>query len=443
MAAIQHNFHLPITSSDVLRDFVRLAWGVTIPDVQVCPGHSTPWRAFCDAYFARSPVSVWYGARGTGKSFLLSLLGVTEAVTLAASVNVLGGSGMQSHRVLEHMRNLWAYPAAPSDLLIGDTAAKMHLANGAIVNALMASQTSVRGPHPQRLRMDEIDDMKIEILDAAMGQPMSSAGVQAQTVMSSTRQYADGTMTEILRRAAERGWPVYSWCWREVVEPHGWLSQSDIDQKRTEVTAAMWETEYELQEPSPESRAIQPAAVDAAFSAALGEYDGAAHEYIEAEPPAAGGVYATGADWARAKDWTVIVTFRTDVTPARCVAWERTARLDWPVMIERYVTRRARYPGSGLHDGTGIGDVVASYTSDPGFVMAGKARADLLTEYIAAIERRELVYPDIRWARSEHRYASREDVFGGREHHLPDSISAGALAWRAGRSESSGAMSYI
>ncbi len=455
-----HDFKLPIVSEDTLRDFVRLAWGVSFPDVKVCPNHSTPWRIFADAYFARYPVIVLHGSRGfAGKSFLLAVLGLTEAVTLGADVNVLGGSGEQSRRVLDHMRDRWAFDGSPSYLLTGEARTETRLSNGATIEALMASQASVRGSHPSRLRLDEIDEMDLSILDASMGQPMEQHGIRAQTVMSSTRQYADGTMTAIMQRAAEKSWPVHEICYRENLEPHGWLTQAQVDQKRGEVTAAMWETEYELQEPSPESRAIQPAAVEDLFDKLLGIFEGAAHEYIEIEAPAVvcescrnsqpaevvsfgkcitcGGkthpaTYATGADWARSRDWTIITTFRTDTRPQRCVAWERTGRLDWPVMIGRYTERRKRYPGSGLHDGTGLGDVVASYAGEDGFIMAGQARADLLSEYIAAIERREIVYPFIRWCYNEHKYASREDVYaGGSVHHLPDSISAGALGWRA------------
>jgi len=432
----QHNFHLPITSEDTLREFVRLAWGVNIPDKQICPNHSTPWRAFANAYFARAPVCVWHGSRGfAGKSFLLATLGLTESVTLGADVNVLGGSGEQSKRVLDHMRDRWAFAGAPSTMLTGEARTETRLTNGATIEALMASQASVRGPHPQRLRLDEIDEMDITILDAAMGQPMEKNGIKAQTVMSSTRQYADGTMAAVLKRAAEKNWPVMEWCYRESMQPHGWLTQAMVDQKRGEVTEAMWSVEYELQEPSPESRAIQPAAVEDCFDKSLGIFEGAAHEYIEIEPPVEGVNYATGADWARAKDWTVITTIRTDTRPMQVVAWERTGRLDWPVMITRYTERRKRYPGSGLHDTTGLGDVVQSYVGEGGMTLVGQARADLLTEYIAAIERRELRYPMIRYAYNEHKYASREDVYaGGSVHHLPDSICAGALAWKAARS---------
>jgi len=439
---IAHKFKLPITTEETLKQFLKVAWGVTIPDKQICKNHTTPWRAFSDAYFARHPVTVWHGSRGfAGKSYTLAVLGLTEAATLGAAVNILGSSGAQSKRVLEHETNLWHYKHAPRDLLISDASSVTRLTNGAKIEALMASQASVRGPHPQRLLLDEIDEMDLSILEAAQGQPMEKNGIATQTVMSSTRQYADGTMQKILQRAGEQGWKIYEWCMEETKEPHGWLSQAQIDSKRAEVTEAMWRTEYELQEPSPESRAIQSEAVEKCFDKSLGVFEGNLNEYIEIENPVKGASYSHGADWARKNDWTIIPTIREDVRPRRVVAWERTGRLDWPVMITKLDKRIERYGGYAVHDGTGLGDVVDDYLKHPAeaFMMAGRARADLLSEYIAAIEKGELVYPFIQYAYNEHKYASVEDVYSsGEGHHLPDSISAGAFMWRA--SNSSGAV---
>jgi hypothetical protein len=431
-----HDFKLPITTEGHLKKFVEIAWGVHIPDKQVCPNHSTPWHAFADAYFARSPVTVWKASRGFGgKSFLLALLGLTEAVTHKADVNVLGGSGEQSARVHEHMQLFWAHGNAPRSMLASDPSRReTKLVWGNTIKALMASQASVRGPHPQRLRLDEIDEMDVKILDAAMGQPMGRDGIAAQTVMSSTHQYADGTMTEILRRAAEKAWPVHEWCYRETQEPHGWLLRSEIARKRTEVTAAMWSTEYELQEPSPEARAIQPDAVKAMFRRSLGVYEGRNGEYIEIEPPIAGMSYATGADWAKKQDWTVIPTLITSTAPMCVVAFERQGRKPWPLMVGRLEERLARFGGRAAHDATGLGDVVDDLLTkhvEP-VMMVGRARSDLISEYIKAIEHGEIFSPYIRFMESEHRLASVDDVYrAGTAFHLPDSIAAMALAYRA------------
>lgn len=452
---IKHRFHLPIADEDSLREFVRVAWGVEIPDVQVCPNHSTPWRAFADAYFARHRVAVWKASRGFGgKSFLLALLGLTEAATLKADVNILGGSGEQSENVHKYACQFWGYKGAPSNLLASDPLKReTRLAWGNIIKALLASSRSVRGPHPQRLRLDEADEMDLTILDAATGQTMGKNGVPAQTVISSTHQYADGTMTKVLQRAAEKGWPVHEWCYKETEK--GWLDSAEIEGKRQDVTAAMWNVEYDLQEPSPESRAIQPDSVRAMFRASLGQYAGGNGEYIEIEPPlmkclACGALsevneecpecggrdvellpYATGADWARKTDWTVIPTARLDTQPARVVAFERCGRLPWPVMVGKFDARLARYGGRACHDGTGLGDVVNGYLEHAaeGFIMTGRARTVLLSRYISAIERGEMESPDITFMHDEHKLASVDDVYGSG--HLPDSIAAMALLWQA------------
>ena len=428
-----YRFHLPITTEADLALFLDKALGVRIPDTQVCPNHTTPWRAFCDAYFAKSPVAVWKASRGFGgKTFTLGTLGLVEAATLGADVNILGGSGEQSLRVHEVMATLLGYGHALRQLLASDPTTKAtRFRAGNSIKALMASSRSVRGPHPQRLRLDEVDEMDVEVLDASMGQPMSRDGVPAQTVMSSTHQYADGTMTEILRRAGEKGWPVYEWCWKETLEPGGWLAPAEVERTRQAVTAGMWQVEYDLQEPSPESRAIMPRAVAAMFRRELGEYAGANTEYVEAEAPEQGAVYAHGVDWARSVDWTIIITLRCDVDPMRVVAFERIGRVEWPQMTALVDSRLKRYGGAGLYDGTGLGDIVGQYLRGAveSFVMVGRARTELLSEYIIAVERGEIESPFIRHMEAEHRYASIDDLYGSG--HLPDTMAAMALAYRA------------
>jgi hypothetical protein len=424
-----YRFSLPLTTEEKLRQFVLRAFGVSIPDVQVCENHTTPWRAFSDAYFAKSSIAVWKASRGFGgKSFLLALLGLTEAITLKANVNILGGSGEQSENVHSYIRDqFWAHPNAPTSLLVTDPSKRTtQLTWGNFIKALTASSKSVRGPHPQRLRLDEIDEMDLAIFDAAMGQTMEGAtGITAQTVASSTHQYADATMTEVLRRAADKGWPVYEWCFRESAE--GWLSTAEIERKRNEVTAAMWDVEYDLQEPSPETRAIDTESIKRMFQRNLGVFDGSPGEYIEIESPQPGASYVHGADWARKQDWTIIVTARIDVRPSRVVAFERLGRLPWPVMIKRFDERLKRYGGQAAHDGTGLGDVVNSYITQEAVpvMMVGRTRADMLSDYIGAVERGEYASPYIKFMESEHRLADVQAVYGAG--HLPDSIAAMSL----------------
>jgi hypothetical protein len=422
--SISAPLNLPQTDKQ-LKSYLLSTYGVVIPDTQVCPGHCTPFRAFSDAYFARHNVTVWEGSRGfAGKSYLLALLGHIEADTLGAEVTILGGSGEQSTRVIEYLQK-WSSGEE-------NIQRRTRYRSGGLVTALMASSKSARGPHPQRMRLDEVDEMDLAILDAAMGQPMGTPKVAKQTVMSSTHHYAAGTFTEIKKRAEEKGWPLYEWCYRETsAQPEGWLSLEEIESKRGEVTASMWQAEYDLQEPSPEGRAILPEAVDACFRKELGEHAGEMGREIIIEEPVEGATYATGADWAKKKDCTVIDTLRTDVRPMRRVAWVRLQRMSWPMMIGKFDKRVERYPGPACHDATGLGDVVGDYQEADarGVVLVGQRRADVFTKYIAAIEDKAIESAAIRYCEAEHRYCTNEDLTGSG--HPPDSFVAGAMAYKA------------
>ncbi|HSD72458.1 MAG TPA: hypothetical protein VLE54_06695 [Thermoanaerobaculia bacterium] len=431
------DFSLPFETDDELLFFTAVAFGVEFPAKSCCPEHTPPAKAFCDAYFARAPITIWKGSRGfSGKTFMLSTLAAVVAATLRCDVVLLGGSGQQSQRALEASTRIWNYPNAPRHVLAGDVGMTViRLIYGNSITALTASQKSVRGGHSPRLRLDEVDEVDIKILDAALGQTMANERAAAQTVLSSTHQYPDGTMTAMLKRAAERNWPVYEWCYRETWESSGgWLPVSEVGRKQNEVTQAMWLAEYELQEPSPEGRAIDGEALKRMFDPALGVYDGKDGEYVEIEPPAKGGVYAHGADWARSKDFTVIVTLRRDCAPMRLVAFERMNRLPWPLMVAKLDQRIERFGGKTRHDGTGLGDVVDGYLEADrrnceAVILVGRARLDLFTKYIAAIERSEILAPMITYCEREHRYATNDDIYGSG--HVPDAFVAGALAYEA------------
>jgi hypothetical protein len=98
--------------------------------------------------------------------------------------------------------------------------------------------------------------------------------------------------------------------------------------------------------------------------------------------------------------------------------------------------RMERYPGRTIYDQTGVGNVVRDYLRDKGrraegMVLTGRNEDDMLTEYIAAIERGDYKAPFIRHAYTEHKYATMDAIYGNQ--HLPDTVCAGALAHRATR----------
>ena len=428
-----------ITTREALWWHLKGMFGVTIPRTQVCDDHVSPFEALAEAFFAEVPVSLWIGSRGFGgKSFLLSALAVAEAENLGAQVTLLGGSGAQSLNIHEHTGNLWDFENAPkAKLAMERTKYDTHLINKGHIRSLMASATSVRGPHPQRLRLDEIDEMDLEILQAAQGQPMRKFGIETQTVMSSTHQHAEGTVTEMLKRAKDSGWPCRRWCFLETSNPiDGWLTPEEVERKRTEIPQRMWETEYMLGEPSLENRTFNLDLLHEAFSATVEEHTG--EQPVVLRKVEEGSTYVTGVDWAKQKDMTVISTFDTSRDPWVCVAWQKVNRLPWSVMVTRAWNQWQHYGGQIIHDATGIGNVVDDLLKDmshrslhrkiiPFVMTGGRTRTALFSEYVAAIEHGHMQFPMIQYAYNEHRFCGDDDLFG--KGHPPDSIVSGALAW--------------
>ena len=425
----------PPQDDNELWELVSTLWGIQIPRVQVCPHHCSPFEAFAEAYFARARVSIWKASRAlAGKSTLLAVLSNTESDMLRASVSILGGSGNQARRVIDEMDKAWRSPLAPKHLLLGEPGEwRIKLRGGIDIEALTASQASARGPHRPRVRLDEVDEMDAQILRSALGQAMMQDGVPAQTVLSSTHQYPDGSMSEALQMAVEKGWSVREWCYRETLEPHGWLSQKEMLGKKNDMPTAQWIVEVELGEPAAEGRAIQTDAVEKMFQVELGEGEGSENQYLEFAPPdLPHQVYATGADWAKDVDWTVILTYKvTDEEQWRLVVFERMGRRPWPYMISRFEQRIERYPGAAGHDSTAMGgDVIHDLlTIDAeGFQMVGRARQEMFTDYIVAIEQGKIVCPRVKFMYNEHKYCTTKDLYGSG--HPPDSVVAGAIAWR-------------
>ena len=455
-------------TDDELWWVIKAMWGVELPRVRVCADHVSPFEAVSNAFFARdNNFAVWYASRGSGKSLALAVLGLTKAFVRDVDVTILGGSMTQSLNVREHMRKLMAAKNAPMYAVAKDQATLIQMRTGKAIKPLPASQTTVRGPHPPLQLLDEVDEMEKSIYDASLGQAMEQENfhgdmVAEYIVASSTWQNPEGTFTAVMEEAREKGLPIYTWCWRELLKtpenPTGWMSQRFIDSKRKAVSHQMWVTEYELNEPSAGSRAFDLDKVEKYFlkpevygkpirEVHFGNGD---HDEYTWAPYDPNGIYAMGADWAKERDKTVIAVMRYDIRPHRMVKLIRVNRRPWPDMIALFNKAKLEYHAVATHDKTGLGSVVNDYLEESdtvnGFVMIGRPRTQLLLDYITAFEHgqyelplipqpTDTVHQGVTWnpLYRMHRATTVADVYapGKWDGHLPDEVAAMALAHRA------------
>ena len=467
------------TTDDELWNYVKVFFGVAIPRKQVCPNCCSPFQAFADAYFARSPNIIWHAARGSGKSLQLALLAMVHQLTNGCEINVLGGSSQQSKRIIAYIQSkdpkcsniLWRAPNAPSYLIEKDkdTQYSSKLFTGGLINALMASDASVRGPHPNVLLMDETDSTPWDLIESALGQPVSFektvvnpyTGEEIKryqprsTVFSSTWQRPDGSMTKVMEKArAEEGWLVRSWCFREVVKSNGgWYPDEDIAIARNTLSKRAFELEYDCKHPKSEGTVWTDEAIDLLFGIIPDEegkfyqihqerlngkprrYEGKAGEVVHLVDPQPGITFYHGADWAKENDSTIFSTFAKNPNagdPDILVHWERWEKLPWPVNYPKYNRIVDAYKGASCIDATtGVSSVAGDFLSHPVTLIDFSNRKlinDILMAYQVAIEKGEIRMPYIEHVYKEHKYATYEMLYTPKA-HLPDTIASAALAW--------------
>jgi hypothetical protein len=208
-----------------------------------------------------------------------------------------------------------------------------------------------------------------------------------------------------------------TWCYKETANPiDGWLSMDEIQRKRTEIPRAMWEAEYDLQEPSFQGRAIDPELLELAFDARHSTNEDRwvlAPEDRLAEYRHKKATYVTSVDWAKERDRTFVTTFDASSDPWWVVEVQFFNKMPWPATVHRAENQYRKYGGYFIHDATGLGQVISDYI-DPqlkrrakfiDFVMSsGRGRMDFFNDYIAAIEAGHIMWPRMDLAYREHKY---------------------------------------
>ena len=263
------------TTKEHLAVYCAIVLESRFPHPSHCKDHVSPLDAIWAAYAELDDFSIWYAMRGSGKTYNVSLLGWLESVFKPNCLTtVLGGSLEQSTKAVAYLSNLWDLPRVKDirkKLLVNNQVAgrgfKTH--HGSSITALAASSKSVRGPHPQKLRLDELDEMDRVIYEASLGQPKSKHGISDNIVISSTLHKAFGLMTEVIDEREKTGAQLYKWCVEEVREPRGFWTNGEIERKKRQLTVAMYDSEYLLKRPQIGDTIFDFESVDRAYQRAI------------------------------------------------------------------------------------------------------------------------------------------------------------------------------
>lgn len=199
--------------------FLKRYLDVEIPDKRICPDHHAPFSFVADVFFDRVVDAVVWSCRSGGKSFNEALLTFLDSnFRPKCDTRVLAGSFYQGQRVYDATLDLWDQPGWTQFLLSEPRKSETLLKNGSGFEVLTSSQKSVRGPHPQKLKLDEVDELARDLFEAALSQPQTRHGIPASLIMTSTMHRVYGLMQEVIENRHKMGLKLYKWCWLEIVE---------------------------------------------------------------------------------------------------------------------------------------------------------------------------------------------------------------------------------
>jgi hypothetical protein len=215
----------PPTTPGHLRRWINAFVGIDLARRPVCEGHMAPFDIFIDIYFNEPSVYLMLGPRGGGKSMMTGILSHMRSRFLPRfESRIMGGSREQSRQIYKAIDE---FIMSGSGLLDSDRDTILDLQreraiyrNGSGVAILPASSKAARGPHVPALFLDEVDEIKRDIYDSAIGmaQENRARGHKTMVGQSSTWHNEGGLMGDQIERAKEHGYPFYNFCVFEVLE---------------------------------------------------------------------------------------------------------------------------------------------------------------------------------------------------------------------------------
>ncbi len=196
--------------------------GLKVARNHVCRGHAAPFDFVATQLLERPSAIAALGPRGGGKSFLAALCVHIESRFQPLSTCVLGGAKSQSRQIYDGLKRLVLDGRGPAgserDTVARLLESKGEYRNGSDVSILACSPTSVRGPHVQSLKLDEVDEIDPELREDALGMATSSSIASSSVMYTSTWHKVGGPMGAIVERGRAGEFPFFEWCVFDVLE---------------------------------------------------------------------------------------------------------------------------------------------------------------------------------------------------------------------------------
>ena len=181
------------------------------------------WYAFNTDFAPRGRINadcVVWANRGGSKTETSAIITALDCIFKPEiEIRILSGSGYQAGRMYDYFDRFInsGYADLVAKVQTWPTK-KTTFKNGAAVEVLVQSETSIRGQHVHKLRCDEVELFKPKVFEAAQYLTMSTKGYLGALEVVSTMHKPAGLMQKLVDRCKANNKPVFKWNLWDVIE---------------------------------------------------------------------------------------------------------------------------------------------------------------------------------------------------------------------------------
>lgn len=219
---LRHFTAHPIKTDADLRRFAVGIAGHRWLDRAICANHSAPWDLIRAVFFGEKPEILGVGPRGGYKTQTLGLLNAIEGLAKPELEIVHAAATIkQAMRAHEFTKKYLQTDAVRASGLVEKAKFRkwdVELPNKSQIEVLPGTEGGLNSVHAQRLRLDEFELIKQDVIDDARFVPSSFNGYDRNLTFVSARKYRNGNVDRIILDRKFAAVKRIIWCVSEVVE---------------------------------------------------------------------------------------------------------------------------------------------------------------------------------------------------------------------------------
>jgi len=226
-----------INHKDILHFYIRVFLGFSIPRKKICRDHVAPFTFMCDMFFEKVRNAIAFANRTGGKTQNVAILNQLDMMFKpGCEIASAGSTQDQAARCYDYFLRFHMDNDYIADQLAKEPTKKYSIyENRSLTEVITGSMKGMNGPHPSKVRIDEVELMDWDVLQQGLSMAQSKKDkngkltmaqscffcITGDTLIDIPRNMSDspeGISVIELKKRFETGEKLYCYCYNEKID---------------------------------------------------------------------------------------------------------------------------------------------------------------------------------------------------------------------------------